>query len=303
MKPCPILALLLNLLVLSSPLHAEKRINYALDGSITGAAIAGSFLLGLIPVDTTKKLKSEWLAFDESVKKNFSSSAAALSDGLLTGAALLPFASYLIGGMNEDFGRSALIYTEAIGITMLLNTAVKYMVQRPRPYTYNPDPRVQAYVKQEGKDSRLSFYSGHSALSFTSAVAGASLFAQSSADTWARAVIWGVEMFLAAATANLRVRAGKHFYSDVIVGSLLGAAVGFLVPYLHRDRQRSYLPAAGEWVAMAGGFGVGLLLSQLLPFKQDIKVPLEKRSKQTIRYMLMPMTLEKGGGFMVAGVF
>jgi undecaprenyl-diphosphatase len=31
-----------------------------------------------------------------------------------------------------------------------------------------------------------------------------------------------------------RVRAGKHFPTDVIAGSLAGAAVGVVVPHLHR---------------------------------------------------------------------
>lgn len=38
---------------------------------------------------------------------------------------------------------------------------------------------------------------------------------------------------LAATTASLRVVAGKHFYSDVIVGSAIGTAIGATVPLLH----------------------------------------------------------------------
>ena len=37
-----------------------------------------------------------------------------------------------------------------------------------------------------------------------------------------------------AVTAWARVGAGKHFASDVIVGYLTGAAIGYLVPELHK---------------------------------------------------------------------
>ena len=34
-----------------------------------------------------------------------------------------------------------------------------------------------------------------------------------------------------------RVRAGQHFPTDVIMGALVGAGIGVLVPHLHRRRQ------------------------------------------------------------------
>ena len=37
-------------------------------------------------------------------------------------------------------------------------------------------------------------------------------------------------------TAYLRVRAGKHFLTDVIAGYAVGATIGILVPHLHRNQ-------------------------------------------------------------------
>jgi hypothetical protein len=70
-------------------------------------------------------------------------------------------------------------------------------------------------------------------------------------------------MFLAAATANLRVRAGEHFYSDVLVGALVGAGLGTAIPALHTDGV--YAPSGAEWAAIAGGLVAGVTLSELLP--------------------------------------
>ena len=38
---------------------------------------------------------------------------------------------------------------------------------------------------------------------------------------------------LATGVAVLRVSSGKHFLSDVLVGAVIGSAVGFLVPFFH----------------------------------------------------------------------
>jgi hypothetical protein len=66
----------------------------------------------------------------------------------------------------------------------------------------------------------------------------------------------------ASGTAHLRVRAGKHFYSDVVVGALVGTAVGIGIPWLHGSR---YSPSVGELGAGGAGLVLGTLLPLLLP--------------------------------------
>ena len=50
----------------------------------------------------------------------------------------------------------------------------------------------------------------------------------------ARRYLWATAAIVPAIQGYLRVRAGKHFVTDVVVGYLIGAAVGLLVPSLHR---------------------------------------------------------------------
>ena len=50
-----------------------------------------------------------------------------------------------------------------------------------------------------------------------------------------------------------RVRSGEHFPTDVIMGSLAGAAIGVLVPHFHRhphlhEKQLEVVP---QWVGFA----------------------------------------------------
>jgi len=297
------LTTLLLALGTASPTRAGLEVNYAWDGSLTGAGFMGGALIGMMPVDEDKTWERELFPFDEGVKSNFSAKAAAVSDTLLLTSVLIPPAARVGSGIDRDYGKSSLLYAQALGVTFCLTNAVKHLVQRPRPYTYNTDERVQRFADKEGKDSRLSFFSGHSSLSFSAAVAGSYLFALSSQDSQARAVIWGVELALASATANLRARAGKHFYSDVIVGALVGSALGFAVPFLHEDSSSRYTPAVEEWGAMAGGLVFGILASQLIPFKQDIREPLEAGPLRSARYMILPIELENGAGMMIAAAF
>ena len=46
--------------------------------------------------------------------------------------------------------------------------------------------------------------------------------------------VWAAAAAVPAATGILRQQAGKHFWTDVVVGYAWGAAVGLLVPELHK---------------------------------------------------------------------
>lgn len=267
------------LLVLASPAQAQPaapvlRLNAAADTSIFGAAVAMAIGSVFIPVDTTGRLDAELLPFDQSMRGRFSESANDASNALIFAQLLLPIAVQASLGVDARFAESMVVYGESLVVSGALNALTKRLVSRPRPYVYSDDPLITRWAEGQGDDSRLSFYSGHSALAFTAAVSGAYLYGMRSDDRAARAAIWGFEIAFAAATANLRARAGRHFYSDIVVGAVTGGAVGLLVPLLHRAEGVTYAPSAAEWGAMAGGLLAGVLVSELLPFDNDVSLPL-----------------------------
>jgi len=249
--------------------------SWAVDGSLTLGALVLLGASNLIHVDTGARWSRELVSFDEPVKRNFSADAAKTSDVLVTLTVAMPLFMQAAQGFNETTGKRSLVFGETLAIELALNGLVKHWVGRPRPYVYNDDPRVQAWAAEQTKDSHVSFFSGHASTSFAAAVAGGYLFSQTTTDTKARAAVWGTGLALASATSNLRVRAGKHFYSDVIVGAVVGAAAGFVVPYLHYRNHSPNGLATAEWVAIGAGPVVGIVASQLMRVHHDLTQSLD----------------------------
>jgi undecaprenyl-diphosphatase len=117
-----------------------------------------------------------------------------------------------------------LLVTSGVFLADLLALAVKLLTQRSRPYIREPElePLIKAALD-------LSFPSGHAATAF----AGATLLAS-------RLPRLAIPLFLlAAGVAWSRVYVGVHYPLDVLVGAVLGIAVGVTLAYLGRAAPRA----------------------------------------------------------------
>lgn len=265
---------------------------------LTGSALA-LILAPLISVDTTPpRPTSEWFPGDESVKNNFSLRADRISDVTIALTVAAPLALHL--PVDEPAARRALVYGESLAINLALVQVVKYAVQRPRPFNHHTDGRVRAFAARRGRDSQISFFSGHSSTAFTAAVAGSYLYAMQAESERARAAVWGAHLALAAATASLRVRAGRHYYSDIAVGAIVGMGIGVSVPLLHARDGAAHVPTGLEWGAMAGGILLGVTAGQLVPLEAD---PAARAETTLTRVRLLPMASPGGAGLVLAGGF
>jgi len=151
--------------------------------------------------------------------------------------------------------QDVLILGEVFVVNAGINTLIKYAVRRPRPFLYDADMSAFSPEDRADADSGMSFYSQHSSSAFAMATAGSYLFTLRHPNSKWVIPVWLFSEALAATTASMRVLAGKHFISDVLVGAVMGSAVGLLIPYLHRRA----LPAA--LAARAGRFGQDLRIS------------------------------------------
>lgn len=201
-----------------------------------------------------------WLALDRGVVRNDSRAASLASDlllGSLVAGAL--FGSLIDVGIDDDdegtrgWGTDLMVTAEALTIDLALTQLVKHLVRRPRPYTYSPSVPL---ARKLDRDASLSFFSGHTSLAFTSAVALSYTFwRRHPDDALGRGLVLGLSLAAASATGYLRIRAGKHFWSDVVVGALVGGAVGLLVPFLHDRGQENDEGCCKEQVVPLLSFG------------------------------------------------
>lgn len=256
-----------------------------------------------------------WRSFhaDDLVELNFSDSAAALSDKVLLTTVVLPAALQMSEGFDTSMANATLIYAEAHSLNIFLTTTTKLIARRPRPYTRSEVRRIVEFKESQGSDAYASFFSGHSSASFTAATAGSILYAMRTDDLWARHTVWGVEFLLAGMTAQLRVRAGRHYRSDIWTGTLVGAGIGVLVPALH-GLQLSRV--RGSEVAVAGATTVVTMgLSEVVDFcgvlgafglcslPRDVRVPMiaGNDAAPAARFFVLPAVFEGGGGLQISG--
>ena len=117
---------------------------------------------------------------------------------------------------------AAIAAAAAAGVAEGLTVLLKFATERARPPL--ADPTIQALVSLP--DS-TSFPSGHAATAFAAATAVGVLYPR-----------FRIPLLVLAGTVALsRVYLGVHFWSDVLVGSLLGVAIGLATAYFfRRDR-------------------------------------------------------------------
>jgi len=187
--------------------------------------------------DSSKLLGIDRGAISQHVDPN-AGTYSTIGLGVAVGYALLdPIAS----GFREKSVQTALIdaiiYAETLTITTGVTNLAKIAVRRPRPVAYvaaQEHANDPSYSNAD-TDSSLSFFSGHA--SITAAVTATATYlafvrSPKSPRPWIT-LITGT--LLTSFVSFERVRAGKHFPTDVIAGAIAGAGVGILVPHFHRN--------------------------------------------------------------------
>ena len=128
----------------------------------------------------------------------------------------------------------AAITLETVLLTSGLTNVVKEWVGRPRPYAYNPDVPMD---QRTDADAYVSFWSGHTANTAALTFSTAAMVQRSDASPGLKTATWIGAATLPAAMGLMRVKAGRHFPTDVLTGYAVGALVGVLVPYFHRSEK------------------------------------------------------------------
>jgi membrane-associated phospholipid phosphatase len=171
-----------------------------------------------------------------------------------------PALLFIDNKISKDWKDITLMYFETQAINYNLYVWTATFTKRIRPLVYIDDPVNDFRFEKTTTDS---FFSGHASMT-----AGASFFIAKVLNDyhpeWGSKRSW---LFIGAMVppsfvGYLRYRGFLHFPTDVLLGIGVGAAVGTLVPHLHKitskmDSEVSILPFTGIY----SGTGISLSMS------------------------------------------
>lgn len=194
--------------------------------------------------------------FDRWAAGKHSAAAANASDLFFYGA--IPAPLILLGldkTIRKDFLKVGFLYWETMAITGTLYTGATYLVDRYRPETYDFSKPAAERVSGNYKNA---FFAGHVANVGAITFFTARIFHDYHPNSPWRWAFWGGAAAATATTAVLRHEAGKHWPSDLILGTIVGAGAGILVPKLH---QKIRPDGTGLRIAPYTGPGTGISLA------------------------------------------
>lgn len=180
--------------------------------------------------------------------------APATSVGTLLGASV-------DAGVERGFPIDMLVMLEAVSLSQLLNQTLKLSLGRERPFVHALPDEEKAKQPQRS-DNNLSFYSGHTSITF--AIAAASGTIASLRDYRSSAAVWGSLVPMAALTGYFRMAGDRHYFTDVLTGAVLGSAVGVLVPLAFHGRSGKMADTLPE--AVSGGAVTPASLPPMITF-------------------------------------
>lgn len=223
---------------------SAQQFHGALDVKQTWIATSGSFALAggsvllqrsvkpftLAQVSDLEQRKFKGLAVFPTM--HFDRRAAHASDWLTIACGLLPSTLLLFENGRSEIDRGLHMYLQTAFLNFAVTNIAKSSVRRNRPFVYNPDAPLHMKFQ---RDARFSFFSGHTSTTASFCFFTASMVQAYSTNRTGKTLAWVGAAVLPAITGYLRMRAGKHFFSDVVVGYAVGAAIGIGVPLIHRE--------------------------------------------------------------------
>jgi membrane-associated phospholipid phosphatase len=244
------------------PYSLKKRDFYLLPLSIATNVSAGiisdkmTFNLSIEEIDLLNRYSIN--AFDRCATYNWNRSLNSASDVVAEVFPLLPitfFIPQLFKGQWSNLAALGMMYVEIYMFTKGITVMTKSLTGRIRPYLYNTSFTADERFVFQGDvapEASTSFFSGHTSGTFAAAVFIGKAFTDIYGKSKWSYLVWGTSLSIASFGAYCRVAAGEHFPTDVIAGALVGGAIGYFIPVLHKKKIEnasiSLLPGALQFV-------------------------------------------------------
>lgn len=144
---------------------------------------------------------------------------------------VLPFALLINENERGNAGQISVLFVETMATTGALFTITAGLVEKSRPLVYNEN--LEDDFRRDSDEQR-SFFAGHTAATAAASFFAAKVFNDFNPDSPLKPYIWGVAAAIPASVGYLRIKAGKHFLTDNLIGYAIGATSGILIPELHK---------------------------------------------------------------------
>lgn len=178
-------------------------------------------------------------SIDRKATQYFSEELSSVSDYLLYTSTFLPILFSLNLKAQKELNDLSFMYLETLTLTYGLTNLAKILTHRFRPYVYNQNVPIS---KKLESDSRKSFFSGHTSVTFASSIFFAKIFSHYSSNSQIKNLVWISSISLATSVGLLRYFSGYHFPSDILTGAILGGFIGYFIPEIHKTNNLYLYP-------------------------------------------------------------
>jgi membrane-associated phospholipid phosphatase len=159
-------------------------------------------------------------------------------DLLLFGSMFLPLTFFAHEETRKDMGTLAVLAGEVFVFQLGLNYMVKILAERVRPYCYDENTPLS---EKTTVNAKLSFYSGHTSTAAAMSFFVAKVFSDYLSNSNSKFIIWTAAVVYPALTGLIRVDSGSHFQTDILIGYVTGALIGYFIPVLHKSKLKANL--------------------------------------------------------------
>lgn len=234
-------SVLLLVLGLTLPAAAQSpyRLGWGTDGPIIGAAAGLALTMvavdrdlpGLTPAELEALSPAEVNAFYRGAIRFYSETASTASSVIEFALIASPLLLLVSDRVRNDAATAGVMSLETLAFAAVLPQIAKRTVDRPRPYAYDDLAPIE---KRMDLHTRRSFFSQHTTFAFASAVFLSTLYQDYLPESDAAPFVWVGSLSAAAMVGILRYTSGYHFPTDILLGAAVGAAIGYLIPAMHR---------------------------------------------------------------------
>lgn len=228
-----LLKISLSLLLLSTAYSQPSKTDYVLGYG----GLAAFFVIQFPLQESLAPAQPRWTEpdnFDVYFRDNLKwgnadlKTAASYSDILLH-AVFLPGIFWTPLLSEHKYSDHLLLNIQVAAAAGLVTNFTKYIAGRQRPYSFF------GTLESKGLDDYLSFFSGHTSLTFAVATSTAMIFEKENPGI--SGMLWSSLLGAAGLTGYLRIAADKHYMTDVITGALAGTLTAYLIT---KNQQRHF---------------------------------------------------------------